>query len=64
MVHFVIIHKFEKCRVFTNHPDFTNKAEWNIFGIPERDLCAIMAEITNKMAELGHECDFRMVVNG
>ena len=63
-VHFVITLNHEHCKVFTNHPEFAENKDWNIFGIPENRLCSVMTRIAKKMAELGRECDFRMVTNG
>ena len=62
-IHFKVKCKHERCSVYTMHPDYIDKSEWNIFGIPERDLTCVMCTITEKMYELGNTCDFTLVKN-
>lgn len=61
IIHFKVVRKYEKCRIYTMHPEFVDKAEWNIFGIPDRELTRVMCTITEKMDKLGYKCDFSLV---
>ena len=62
-IHFKVKCKYERCSVYTMHPDYIDKAEFNIFGVPERDMTRVMFRITEKMSELGNCCDFTLVKN-